>query len=823
MILTIFTVLAFSVLLIVFYYKSKTKQELFISNFIYYALLFISAMVLMSQFAGSDWPATIQVSAFVFIMVFWQWQTLKSSFWGVVFFQACFMAHLFIGGYLYSATQIPYVDEPFREISNNQPHELEPGNFPHHWVTGLPRESYNSELDYAAVDASHNDVSTQLNEATQQQSHADWAAALRWEKLAPLMRKDSQIRTVLQNLKEAQQRELSDMLARLNADSVASTRMRRKALSRRQIQNLLNERAISQSYFRTINETWRLLDVDERNFRQRQYEDRFHVLLELMEDEKIDESHRVEFIDFMVAHFAGDVRLIKPLISLYDHLDEAYPRQKRQNKAFLDLYVARCKALLNGFARIGEPVMQPLLDYRRRTVSEIHYSQARLDKFIEQQFGVKPPVLYQPAEPQSIADFLNRRKYPIAEKLTGASFKQDYIRRNLMQMMIKNIPPKFDQPVMNASEQLFQQIKSHFERAGFDDAVDYLLVDADPAVRGNLAWYLAERKDPYLVPLVFELMRDPNPEVRRMAAIAAGNFVIRDTQGASDPKFIEIVKMLQNYRSNSDAFGRAWALFSLSNIADQQKALYIVDLILNDGEGYHSGLGAAAPTWRSEEERHVVHSLIETLSKTPEELLVKTYALNTLIALNSPESLGILLQYLHHIYDKHHTRPSMWRYFMPHMTLPQEAENVEDVVVYFAKVNEGSSQETHTRHLKAINEFLRKAYEADRSGEYFQILRFLKVYNPSDYESYLLENDEQIRIMRIWEYLTATHLFWILAWPFCLVGMLIIIYIVFPFLNLSAPKRAQKPNDRSNPAADFRKQKMTPASTIVPVKIVNKK
>jgi catalase (peroxidase I) len=59
--------------------------------------------------------------------------------------------------------------------------------------------------------------------------------------------------------------------------------------------------------------------------------------------------------------------------------------------------------------------------------------------------------------------------------------------------------------------------------------------------------------------------------VRRLAAIAVGNFKILDAQGSNDPKFTEIVRMLQNYRSNSDAFARAWAVLALVGVGDRQK------------------------------------------------------------------------------------------------------------------------------------------------------------------------------------------------------------------------------------------------------------
>ena len=69
----------------------------------------------------------------------------------------------------------------------------------------------------------------------------------------------------------------------------------------------------------------------------------------------------------MSKNFADDTRLIKPLINLYQHLDEDYPRQKRLNKIFMALYIAKREALIEAFNNIGYPALQPLLNYRHKT------------------------------------------------------------------------------------------------------------------------------------------------------------------------------------------------------------------------------------------------------------------------------------------------------------------------------------------------------------------------------------------------------------------------------------------------------------------------
>ncbi|MGK0683769.1 hypothetical protein, partial [Methylococcus sp. S1M] len=75
-----------------------------------------------------------------------------------------------------------------------------------------------------------------------------------------------------------------------------------------------------------------------------------------------------------------------------------YPRQKRLNHEFLSLYQQKRNAILRWFARIGQPGLQPLLAYRKKTSSEIRYSQARLDRFLEQTVGQRVRPLYGPVE-----------------------------------------------------------------------------------------------------------------------------------------------------------------------------------------------------------------------------------------------------------------------------------------------------------------------------------------------------------------------------------------------------------------------------------------
>ncbi|UZR27260.1 HEAT repeat domain-containing protein [Methylococcus mesophilus] len=801
-----------AILLNLFLYRLMQSRGNAIVRLYRAALLLLAGLGLAAQALGSDLNPYLVTLCFTFGLAFLTLETLVAGFWGKIGYGSLTVAHLFLGGYLYTMTQVPYGDRPFSALSANQPKPLSDADLREEWIAGLP-----------VGGAARSPAPTEPALAGGSTRPAgNVRPSLSWSDVEPLMAHDSHIRDVLIALREKQERDLSEMLASLNEIAVNSTGMRRHAVVRDNVENLLHDGAISEARYHTILETWRLTDRDEEAFRSKQAEELFRVMLQLLEDGEVDETHKVELIDFMVDRFSSDVRLVKPLINLYEALDSEYPRQKRLNHEFLSLYLQKRNAILRGFSRIGRPGLQPLLDYRKKTISEIHYSQARLDRFLEQTFQRRVRPLYGTVEPVAVTDFLNRDKYPPLGKLSGAAYEQDYLRHSLIRIGLENRVPAAGQPVMGLATEDYGKIVRAFEE-GLPDAVDAMVIDKNPAVRGNLAWYLAERKDPYTLPLIFELMQDSHPEVRRLAAIAVGNFKITDMQSANDRKFTEIVRMLVNYRTNADTFARVFALYALATVGDRQKALYVLDLIFNDGATVHSVMGQAAPAWKSEEEKAAVQSLIEILGETPEEPYVKTQALKVLLATESQESIGILLHYLNHIYEYTHSRPGLLRYVVPHMTLPQEAENVEDVVDYLA-ARYRANPERLQQPLKALRAYLGSAYGNHRSGEFFQFLKFLEEYDGQEYEEYLKQTQEHVLLMRILEYVKSTYGFWLVFWPLSLLILIVAQYgfgLSPRFARAGDGTASAKPNRRANPAADIRNRRQAPAAAVVPIKITS--
>ena len=816
MILFIFILaFCFSLIFTLFTLRTKTASDKFIILSLYYLFLTLSIGILISQLLGLTWPIFCQINAFIFILVYWMRQIWIATFWGKLLYGTSLVIHLCTGGYIYAITQLPYNNEPFKQISSNGPLDININQLNTLQITGLPnnRGTYNTITNLKPKQLMPIDQTKKPN-----------VDNLSWANLEAIMHNDSRIRSVLQTLKEEQNQALSDKLAHLNTLSTSSTQMAREALNKEQTQQLIAEKALSNTHYKTLKETWNLLNQDEQAFKNQQQNARFQTLLSLLEDNLVDETYKVDFIGFMSKNFADDTRLIKPLLNLYQHLDEDYPRQKRLNKIFMALYIAKREALIEAFKNIGYAALQPLLDYRHKTAVPVTYSQARLDLFLQPYVGNKLQPIFGLAEPRYIPELLNRQKYPVLQKLRGASFEQETIRQSLLSLTKENQLPVAEAPILGLNDEYYRNIEkelpSDHTKLKYTIQLDEWLIHPDPVVRANLAWRLASIKSVQLLPLIFELMKDPNPEVRRYAAIAVGNFQAIDSQGAYDQKFIEIIRLLQNYRSNSDSFARGSAVLALTGTADKQKTLYAIDLLLNDGDQANSTIGSLV-TWRSSEEQALIESWIQTLQKNPEDLWVKTQALNTLITLNSTESLDLLLHYLHRTYINQQHNPSLWRYIAPHFSLPQTAENAEDVILYLAESQLKNNSQINKLNLKALRMGLWKAYENHYSGEYFQILNFLRQFNIEAYQVYLSENTEQIRIMLVIEYLQSSYNFWIVCWLFCLICVLIINYSLLPLLNINLPAHntPYKPNQRANPAADDRHQVVPPPAAIVPINI----
>ena len=659
-------------------------------------LAMLSALIMLLMLAGQvTWPSPLVWAAGAFLAAALFLLALRASLRYKILLACLSLISLAALVFYWLLIQLPYATASFRSSWWQHPRPLDASAYASEWVSGFPLQS----ATQAAPLATH--------AAAIKVGHPK--SSLEWESLAAIMQKDSRIRSVLVSLQQKQDTDLAQMLASMNETSVTSTRMRRNALRPEQVDALLHDSAISSSYHATLTETWQLLDSTERAFRDRQVNERLQVLLELLADPAVDETHRIELIHWLLHHLPGDIRLLRPFISLYDQLDSDYPLQKRLNRPFLELYLQKRAALLEGFRSLGASAIQPLLDDRHQHISTLTYSQARLDQFLRDEAGVVVHALYIPSEPAGIPGFLNRQKYDAVTFLRGPSLHEDSLRKSLLQMDAENQPPVAGDGIMHIDPARWQTISATVF-AGLPDQIDRWMTDADPAVRGALVWALASRRDPHVVPLLLELVHDVHPEVRRLAAMVLGGFRIRDTQAANDPKFVDMVRLLQNYRANSDSYSRCWAVLGLISTADVHKTLYVLDLILNDGAPAEASLGLSSPVWRSEEEKQAVTGLQALLQQTPEEMLVKNAALKALMALHSPESLGILLYAMHHSYLKAGYDPGLWHILLPHHSPPQLAENTADILLWMSGTDHTGSVEW-SRYLRAFNTQIQMSYD----------------------------------------------------------------------------------------------------------------
>ena len=167
----------------------------------------------------------------------------------------------------------------------------------------------------------------------------------------------------------------------------------------------------------------------------------------------------------------------------------------------------------------------------------------------------------------------------------------------------------------------------------------------------------------------------------------------------------------------------------------------------------------------------------------------------------------------------------MLRYIVPHLTPPQEAENVEDVVFYLAQQYRASPDPLR-QPLKTLRAYLSSAYAQHRSAEFFQYLGFLSTFDEQEYREYVELTNEHVLLMRASEYLRSTYGFWLALWPALLWCVLALQYGLGFSLDFAGAGRntPSAPNRHSNPAADIRNHRRAPpAAAVVPIKVSGKK
>ena len=167
----------------------RKPGDRFIVLLLYYLLLCLAGCIIVSQLLGVVWHPYLEIAAFVFIAVYWMRQIWVSSFWGKLLNETWLILHLFIGGYLYATTQIPYTDKPFASISMNAPLPLNINQYNIRQISGLPTVKQQVATNIEPHEHEIKKLTTPFKQND--------AIALSWENIEPLMQKDSHIRVVM--------------------------------------------------------------------------------------------------------------------------------------------------------------------------------------------------------------------------------------------------------------------------------------------------------------------------------------------------------------------------------------------------------------------------------------------------------------------------------------------------------------------------------------------------------------------------------------------------------------------------------------------------
>ncbi len=514
-------------------------------------------------------------------------------------------------------------------------------------------------------------------------------------------------------------------------------------------------------------------------------------LFGLINDPKVERKYQIKLIHFLAHHYRHDARLVTPLITALERLDQDYPRAQRQNHPVLELYLERREAIFVALRLLGEPARQPLIDYHKTHYAALGYTQPSLDYFLLQSYGYQASVLYEPVSPKDIAWNINRKRY-----------LYEHPDNTLKRTEIDEIRSMHNQSSGANAETLRAAV-----RTGYSAQIDRLVVSSDEQTRANVARALGETGNPHYMPLLLDLMEDANPRVRREAAQAAANFRVINSANARDPKLVRLVRVLANQTSDADVFPRAQAVSALTTLGNDQKALYLLDLILN--EGHSSGTRAESLTaiWPDTEERVAVEELRHALLSSKESAAIRLSALEGVLTLNSPGAFDIVVQYLKRL--DHDAELSQM--ILPYSDRGPETEAAEEALRILAGAHTGDVFIKQTL-LRELND----AYVHGESGRYlYTLLPILKTVDEPAYSKYVAENDPAIHIMAVHEF---AHSWVIRVLGASIFGVLLLSRLAYQFKGETKKpsKSGQSDSGKSRKSADAKKSVEPRAATPAP-------
>lgn len=529
------------------------------------------------------------------------------------------------------------------------------------------------------------------------------------------------------------------------------------------------------------------------------------TLFSLLNDPKIAIKNRNDLIEIITETYGSDPRMVTPLIQALGQLDKDYPMEKIHYGPVADYYFAQRTAILRALVSIGEPARRPLAEYRHNdSMSHITLTHVAVDHLLKEVFHEEARLLFEFSEDVYSAPVLAEMKTHEYENPEST-----FARNEIGQYRKQEREELAEFPIGGMTRSDFdQKIKAVID-SGHSEEIDLLLIDRDERVRANFIHYLGILKDPRYAPYLLVAIGDESSLVRKVTAEVLRNVKIVNSSNTLDPKIPGIFSTIARYRNDADISARASAIRALTSLGSEEKALFVLDLVLNRGRVSGSSAENLKSVWPIDEERAAVEELRDSLLSLhrKEHPYITILTLETLLSMKTPKAFDIVAEYLLSL----HHEPHIWQQLLPLSDHGPYFESAHRALEYLAKEYPKDSLIQQSLHRR-----LNDAYGDWHPGHYLKVfLPLLKTADPEGYQTFIVENKIQIDLMSSLFYVRgiASAVLW---WT---VGFFSFLYLVVPlfFKKKSTPPVYTPPARRSR-WWSFRwlPQNATPASQPAP-------
>ncbi len=512
---------------------------------------------------------------------------------------------------------------------------------------------------------------------------------------------------------------------------------------------------ITAEQLRRYREVERISDERQASLASTQGQEKIESLFGLLSDAKVERTHQAWLIGYSAHYYSKDQRIVRPLMEALRKLDTDFPDRDKRNSDIMRLYTERRAAIVGAFRSVGESALQSLLDYRRETSAQFHYSRVAEDLLIAELSkdapGLAPNPLYKRVVLNPAPAIFNRHRY---YELPGNTLK----RSELQSMEKASADVSQAGPVLGLSAERFDRdIVQVFEK-GYGREVDDLMNHPDKRIRANVARYLGLSGDPHYMPFILWFLKDSEPEVRLEAARTLGKFKTTQNANSADPKLLAIVEALSNHKNDSDRLVRGQLVLALSTLGDTQKAIWFLGLILNHDKHSDPRTQNIAAVLPDATERKAAEELRRSLESREEHPHVRLQALKAISQLNAPEAFDAAAAYLVEL----HEEKEIWWHVL--FDRSPEAENAEALLRYLVEHNKENALIK-----QVLMDRLRKSYEGKRPGDYLMFLSiFKRAVDAETFNKYVHDHRWNIHIL-------SAHLYWTHTWNIWLIVLASII------------------------------------------------